>query len=639
MSPGARRALLAAAALLLAASASAAEDAFEFYKEEAQVVTASRRAEPALSAPAAVDVVTAEDIRAYGFASLWDALRFRPGMDVVDGRSLDGNRALVSARGFNGEFVSEMQVLVDGRSVYSPFLGGVYWADLPVPMDDIERIEIVRGPNAALYGSNAALGVINIITKKPGSAPSASASLRGGSREALGASASVEDGDERRGLRVSWGYGDDDGHPAGSGASSASDFFHRNKLNARGRWSPSPGTEVELFTGASWLDAGLPGLSPDAQTRHMSDFQALRATRVLGGGSWEATLSRAELSFENQPLYAGDVSVRTYQYEAGLLRRFSWLDGRAQASVGGEGRLFGADSDQAFVGDPRQSSRLVRGYVQQSTRLSGALTLAAGVSVEHSGTGGTQPAWQAALIAAPRPEQSVRLSYSYAPTIPPLFQERANYDLSAQQRYVGNPAFGPEKLSSWELGWSGLLRGGRLKPGVSLYYMDVRDLGYLTATSGTPAILTTSNADRALARGAELSLDWTPARGLSAFANWTYESVTHAKGPSANGQDVSRATPAHMVNVGARAALPHGVGVSALLGYKDAYLTNSDSRGLTGAIPRHFRLDARVSWSPRPGLELYVAGRELLQPAFTEYVDATATPRTVEGGLRARFAP
>jgi iron complex outermembrane recepter protein len=145
----------------------AEDDAFEFYKEEAQVVTVSRRAEPALRAPAAVDIVTAEDIQAYGFKDIWDVLRYRVGMDVLDGDSIDGNRALVSSRGFTKEFVAEMQVLVDGRSVYNPLLGGVYWKSLPVQMRDIERIEIVRGPNAVLYGSNAGLGVINILTKKP----------------------------------------------------------------------------------------------------------------------------------------------------------------------------------------------------------------------------------------------------------------------------------------------------------------------------------------------------------------------------------------------------------------------------------------------------------------------------------------
>ena len=160
------RALLLLA--LAAVPASAADDAFDFYREVAMVSVASRRPEAAWRAPVAVDVVTAEEIKAYGYSSLPDLLRFRAGMDVVCARSADGNRAIVSARGFARDFVSEMQVLVDGRSVYSPFLGGVYWASLPVQMQDIERVEIVRGPNAALYGSNSALGWSTSSPASPG---------------------------------------------------------------------------------------------------------------------------------------------------------------------------------------------------------------------------------------------------------------------------------------------------------------------------------------------------------------------------------------------------------------------------------------------------------------------------------------
>lgn len=113
-------------------------------------------------APVAVEVITDEEIRTSGATNLWDLLRFHVGMDVLDGRPVDGNRAIVSVRGFPEEFVDRLQVLVDGRSVYNVYSGGVYWEQLPVQLQDIERIEIVRGPNAAL-------GVVNIITKKPSS--------------------------------------------------------------------------------------------------------------------------------------------------------------------------------------------------------------------------------------------------------------------------------------------------------------------------------------------------------------------------------------------------------------------------------------------------------------------------------------
>ena len=211
-------------AALAASSALAENEAFDFFREEAQVYTASRRSEPAIRAPVSVDIVTAAEIKAYGWQSLADILRFRAGMDVIDGRSADGNRAIVSARGFSRDFVSEMQVLIDGRSGYSPFLGGVYWKSLPVQIQDIERVEIVRGPNAALYGFNAALGVINIITRKPVSSPGGIVSARGGSRS-LASGESAEAGGRLGALRVSHAFEQILGNPTPNGVGDANDSF------------------------------------------------------------------------------------------------------------------------------------------------------------------------------------------------------------------------------------------------------------------------------------------------------------------------------------------------------------------------------------------------------------------------------
>ncbi len=616
--------------------AAAADDAFEFFKEEAQVVTASRRAEPAWKAPVAVDVITADEIKAYGAREIWDVLRYRAGMDVVDGRSLDGNRALVSARGFITEFVAEMQVLVDGRSVYSPLLGGVYWQSLPVQMQDIERIEIVRGPNAALYGSNAALGVINIITKKAGTSGAASAAAEGGDRYAWKTSVAADAARPDSGLRVSYTEKADDGHLSSSGASNAGDFLHQGNLNAAGRWSPDDATDLEVQGGGTWLTAGLPVAGPVAQSRQSQNFGNVKATRKLGGeDAVEMTLSRAENSIVSGPVFAGDVAVRTYQYDAGLLHRFTWRDGNVKSNWGVEWRQMGADSVQVFGADPRQSNRLVRAFTHQTVRLAEPLTLVAGVSLEHSSTGGTQAAGQGAFVLSPADNHSLRLSYSYAPTIPPLVESHARYLLGPGRTYVGTSSFGPERTSSTELGWSSRLLDGALTPSVALYYMEVRDYGALVvAPDGT---LTTTNSDRAFARGVELSADYSLAPGRSLFVNYTYERITHGVGLNASGYDPSHSTPDHKFNVGARAALPHGFTASSVVGYKDDYLANSSSRGSSASIPRHFRLDARLGWTPRPGWEVFVSGEELLQKSFSEYVDGTATPRTVRGGVEARF--
>ncbi|HYE98534.1 MAG TPA: TonB-dependent receptor, partial [Planctomycetota bacterium] len=141
----------------------------------ARVATASRKEQPLTRVPAAVTVIQGDDLRRMGVRHLPEALRGVPGLQV--GR-VDSNTWAVSARGFNGTAANKLLVLVDGRSVYSPLHSGVFWDVQDIPMDDVDRIEVVRGPGGSLWGANAINGVINIITKP--AADTKGGLLRGG---------------------------------------------------------------------------------------------------------------------------------------------------------------------------------------------------------------------------------------------------------------------------------------------------------------------------------------------------------------------------------------------------------------------------------------------------------------------------
>src|SRR5689334_20181355 len=127
-----------------------------------EVTSVSKRTQRVADAAAAVFVITQEDIRRSGAASIPEALRMVPGLQVA---RIDENKWAIGSRGFNGRFDNKLLVLIDGRSVYTPLFSGVYWNVQDVLVEDVERIEVIRGPGATLWGANAVNGVINIITK------------------------------------------------------------------------------------------------------------------------------------------------------------------------------------------------------------------------------------------------------------------------------------------------------------------------------------------------------------------------------------------------------------------------------------------------------------------------------------------
>lgn len=132
---------------------------------QATIISASRTPEDVWQAPTAAYVITAADIQQAGVTSIPEALRLAPGVDVA---RINSSGWAISIRGFNSELANKLLVLIDGREVYDPLFSGVYWDVQDMPLEDIERIEVIRGPGASLWGANAVNGVINIITKRAG---------------------------------------------------------------------------------------------------------------------------------------------------------------------------------------------------------------------------------------------------------------------------------------------------------------------------------------------------------------------------------------------------------------------------------------------------------------------------------------
>ena len=244
-----------------------------FFGEVPIVLTASRLAQSPLDAPAAVTIVDREMIAASGFTELHDLLRLVPGFLVADwpeGSPTVANHGLGDAS--NGR----VKVMIDGRTINSPLWGNTNWRDLPIRVDDVERIEVVRGPNGAAYGANAFQGVVNIITRAPSTEDGSTLISRigGNGFHDLGVRVNGRGGGEidwrisasRRGARLFRSFHENDG------TVNPSESFARTAVNFSASTQVTPRDEVRLHVGGSdgTYDRGTPGSVTDPLDEEVS---------------------------------------------------------------------------------------------------------------------------------------------------------------------------------------------------------------------------------------------------------------------------------------------------------------------------------------------------------------------------------
>lgn len=629
----ARRLLLSAslaAGALGAPAASWPEDELQFFADEARVLTASRRLEPVAAAPSAVEVITAEEIRASGAVHLADLLRFKAGMNVLDGRTGEGNRAIVSIRGFPAEFVDNMQVLLDGRSVYTGLSGGAVWEALPVQLQDIDRIEIVRGPSAALYGSNAALGVVHIITRAPAARRTLGAEALGGNRGLHREAAFFEDAPGRLAYRLSVSHKAQQGNPLPSGAE-GNDWLMANKGNLRAAWRLGRASTVEAFAGGSWDNLGVvdPAL-PMARFRH--HFQMLRHSAEGRLGSFRSLLSRRDDTRTYVSPLGALHPVRELQYDAEVEHEFAWSEDRLRTNYGASVRHTGISSTALFGPAGRRSNGIERGFLRQAAAVAPGVDLIAAGSLEHSDTGGLEPAYQTALLLSPWSHHVFRLSHALAPTIPTLYQKWARQS-TGFITLLGNSSLAAQRLRSYEAGYQGAFLERRARGEANVFYVESDNLSRAVVQSFAPFVLTFDNGNGAVARGVELKSSYRWSRRLSVYANYTHETVSDKVGIV----NVRRGTPPHKVNLGGAAPLGRGVSLSLNAGYQDRHTLSSQASNTARDIPAYWRLDGQLTWGARD-LEVFLAGQNLGQRRHREYAEGLEAPRTYQLGVRWLFA-
>jgi iron complex outermembrane receptor protein len=539
-----------------ALAAPAADDFGVPYEET--VVAASRRAQATLDSPNAITVITGEEIRASGLQSLPEILRRVPGAEVM---AMGLSSVNVSFRGFNQRISNKVLVLLDGRPEYLDFLGLTPWPMLPVGLEEIERVEVIRGPGSALYGANAMLGVVNIITRAPGTGPTAEATGFFGNGRFGGASAVVSGGSALK-YRASVGYqqGDkysrdfDEGRADVAATVPDPDLALRSaRANVTAFYAFNRDFSLALSGGVNRLFTELYaiGLLRNYSLDGLSGY----AKADFTGGPVKVRFFWNHSNFDAGPQYEpiGQRTLRTqvdtnvFDVEGLFQQEFSLL-GTHVLAVGLSGRL--KQVRWGYIGAPTEELHAAA-FVQDEWRIVKPLTLVASYRIDRhplldNGNPGYAQSPRVSVVYRPFENHAVRGSFATAFRQPTFLESYMNIRTpvpgvnGASVQTLGNRALRPERLISFELGYRGELPRVGLTVDLAAYWNIVSDLVVLSAVAPAPPAEAWDDASRSFllgrsrfvndpqtytARGAELGLTWNVLKGLDVRASAALQSI------------------------------------------------------------------------------------------------------------------
>lgn len=525
---------------------------------EETVVAASRRAQATLDAPNAITVITGEEIRASGLQSLPEILRRVPGAEVM---AMGLSSANLSFRGFNQRISNKVLVLVDGRPEYLDFLGLTPWPMLPVGLEEIERVEVIRGPGSALYGANAMLGVVNVITRAPGTGPTAEATGFFGNGAYGGASAVASGGTALK-YRASVGYQqgekysrdyEPDRADVTPTVADPNLALRSARANLTAFYAFNRDFSLAVSGGVNRLFTELYAIG---LLRNFSlDGTAAYAKADFTGGPVKVRFFWNHSDFDAGPQYepVGQRSLRTqvdtnvFDLE-GLFQQEFTLLGTHVLAVGLSGRL--KQVRWGYIGAPTEELHAAA-FVQDEWRIVKPLTLVASYRIDRhplldNGNPGYAQSPRVSLVYRPLESHAVRGSFATAFRQPTFLESYMNIRTpvpgvnGASVQTLGNRALRPERLISFELGYRGELARLGLTVDLAAYWNIVSDLVVLSAVTPVPPSEAWDPASQSFllgrslfandpqtytARGAELGVTWNVLKGLDVRASAALQSI------------------------------------------------------------------------------------------------------------------
>ena len=617
---------------------------------DVEINLASKAPQNTWDVAAAVSVLSGDDVRRLGALQIAEALRAVAGLNVA---RKNASRWAISARGFADQYANKLLVMIDGRSVYSPLFAGTYWDVQDVYLPDLERIEVVRGPGATLWGSNAVNGVINIRTLSAAETQGFHAYLRGGTEEqgAAGLRYGFQVDDDFFARVYAKGFNRDSLRlPNGD---SAEDEWDKVQAGFRADWDPSEADHVTFSADLLELHAGsllvsgnpmIPTPVPEiiAQEAYGANFVARWERRISDESNlalqffWDFTKRDIEVLRE-----------RRHTFDLDFQHRFAPLEGHSL--IWGLGYRISADSTQGdgFNAGLDPSSRtihLLSAFVQDDVELvEDELFLTLGSKFEYNTYSGIEVQPSVRLRWFPDDTQMLWAAVSRAVRTP----SRADTDISAITSIIPDPmggpttyvffegdrAFDPEELLAFELGYR-IRPASNLRFDLALFLNEYDNLR--TAEPQAPVLqpapiphvilpMRFSNQAEATTYGLEVTAEW---QVTDAWRLAGYYSFIQIDGDADGSIDPSALsftdrTPHHTFHVRSYWDVTPELEVNGAL-YYVGDVSSED-------IPSYWRLDAQLTWRPDPNVAVSLAVQNILDDQHPEWgIGFESLPREAE---------
>jgi iron complex outermembrane receptor protein len=644
--------VLAAGAATVAAAASYAGDLTALSIEELmdiEISTLARKSQTLTDTAAAAFVITGEDIRRSGATSVPEALRMVPGLQVA---RIGADKWAISSRGFNDWFSNKLLVLMDGRTVYNSVYSGVYWRDQDVLLEDVARIEVIRGPGASLWGANAVNGVINIVTKPAVETQGALVTAGAGTEErafgaaryggALGSSAHYA-------AYVKYADHDDTVTPAGDGGY---DDYNLAKGGGRVDWQPSARDGFTLQgdyrEGNAHSRAYIPLPDP-------AGFDIAESSNDLGGGNvlgrWRHTFSNTsdlvaqayyDRSDSEFAVYAETVDT----YDLDLQHRFA-LGARQEILWGSGYRRTRGDvqSTETLGFDPAQrTDDLFSLFLQDEIALvPRKLALIVGSKFEENDFTGWETQPNARLRWTPHERHALWTAVSRAVRTPSRFERDVGLTQAArdypgvQMAIQGNKDFDSEELTAYEAGYR--FSAGRWGFDLALFYNQYDRLR--TWAPGTPYLagsppyvvvpFYTVNEMEGDTYGAEVAAEWRPLAWwrLQGAYGWLRMALDDPITGNVVSDFVEAQNPDQQFSLRSAMDFAHGFELDLWLKYVDHLPIEPRP------IPSYWELDARIGWQATSNWSFDLVGQNLLDDRHPEFTaELFGVPRAeIERGV------